>query len=121
MSHYFVYHLGPKAHLGEFLQSHVAGPWTKRWRGKVGTPGMESVQAAVTAVLAHDSLSAILKQCIDFTGDVDTVATVALCAASCSLEVAQDLPVVLYDNLENGRYGRDYLQQLEQQLLQRMG
>lgn len=120
MTHYFLYRLGPKAQLGEFLQSHVAGPWTKRWRGKVGAPGMESVHAAVTAVLAHDSLSAILKQCIDFTGDVDTVATVALCASSCSVEVAQDLPAGLYDHLENGAYGRDYLQRLDQQLLQRL-
>ena len=82
---------------------------------------MESVHAAVTAVLAHDSLRTILKQCIDFTGDVDTVATVALCAASCSAEVVQDLPAVLYDGLEDGAYGRRYLVGLEEGLLQRVG
>lgn len=121
MTHYLLYRLGPKAQLGEFLQTHVPGPWTKPWRGKVGAPGMESVRAAVTAVLAHASLSAILQQCIAFTGDVDTVATVALCAASCSTEVAQDLPAVLYDGLENGAYGRRYLEQLEEGLRRRVG
>ena len=82
---------------------------------------MESVHAAVTAVLAHDSLSAILQQSIAFTGDVDTVATVALCAASCSTDVAQDLPAVLYEGLEDGPYGRRYLERLEEGLLQRVG
>lgn len=121
MTHYCFYQLGPKAQLGEFLQTHVPGPWTKRWRGKVGSPGMESVHAAVTAVLAHDSLSAILQQSIAFAGDVDTVATVALCAASCSTDVAQDLPAVLYEGLEDGPYGRRYLERLEEGLLQRVG
>ena len=118
MTHYFVYQLGPKAELGAFLQSHLPGPWAQAWQGKVGSPGLESVHAAVTAVLAHDSLSAILRACIAFTGDVDTVATVALCAASCSAEVAQDLPPVLYDQLEDGRFGRRYLVGLEAQLRQ---
>lgn len=121
MTHYFLYGLGPKAQLDEFLQAHVAGPWTKPWRGKVGASGMESVRAAVTAVLAHASLSAILQHCIAFTGDVDTVATVALCAASCSTEVAQDLPAVLYDGLEDGAYGRRYLTGLEEGLRRRVG
>jgi ADP-ribosyl-[dinitrogen reductase] hydrolase len=121
MTHYFLYDLGPKAHLGDFLQTYVAGPWIKPWRGKVGSPGVESVHAAVTAVLTHDSLSAILQSCIAFTGDVDTVATVALCAASCAKEVTQDLPQSLYDHLEDGTYGRPYLQQLDQQLLQKLG
>lgn len=121
MTHYCFYQLGPKAQLGEFLQTHVPGPWAKRWRGKVGSPGMESVHAAVTAVLAHESLSAILQQSIAFTGDVDTVATVALSAASCSTEVAQDLPAVLYEGLEDGAYGRRYLVGLEEGLRRKVG
>ena len=121
MTHYCFYQLGPKAGLGEFLQAHVPGPWTKRWRGKVGSPGMESVHAAVTAVMAHDSLSALLEQCIAFTVDVDTVAAMALCAASCSAEVAQDLPAVLYDGLEDGPYGRRYLVELEEALRRKVG
>jgi len=121
MTHYFLYDLGPKAQLGDFLQTYVAGRWAKPWRGKVGAPGIESVHAAVTAVLTQDSLSAILQTCIAFTGDVDTVATIALCAASCAKEVTQDLPLPLYEGLENGLYGRQYLQQLDRQLLQKMG
>jgi ADP-ribosylglycohydrolase len=44
-------------------------------------------------------LSELLKDCIAFTGDVDTVATIALAAASCSEEITQDLPAHLIENL----------------------
>ena len=54
--------------------------------------------------------------CIAFCGDVDTVESIVLCAASCSAEVAQDLPTVLYDGLEDGTYGRHYLLALEARL-----
>ena len=117
MTHYFLYRLGPKADLGRFLIAQVPGPWAEPWRGKVGAKGVESVQAAVSAVMAHDSLSELLRACVALTGDVDTVATIALAAASCSEEVAQDLPAPLVAGLENGPYGRDYLRDLDARLM----
>ena len=62
-------------------------------------------------------MSELLQRCIAFTGDVDTVATIALAAGACSADLAQDLPAVLVENLENGPYGRDYLVGLDQQLM----
>lgn len=118
MSHYFLYGLGPKATLGAFLDLHVPGyTWNDPWRGKVGAKGWMSVRAAVTAVMAHESQSAILRACIAFTGDVDTVATIALASASCCLEVKPDLPANLFEYLENGRYGHDYIKELDKRLL----
>jgi ADP-ribosylglycohydrolase len=119
MTHYFLYRLGPKSHLGSFLASHVPGPWTKPWRGKVGSKGLMSVHAAVSAVMANVSMSGLLKTCIAFTGDVDTVATIALAAGSCSEEIAQDLPEHLASGLENGPFGRDFLQDLDRRLLEK--
>ncbi len=121
MTHYFLYRLGPKSKLGEFLVTRVPGPWTTPWRGKVGSKGMDSVHAAATAVMAQDSLSDVLRSSIAFTGDVDTVATIALAAGSCSEEIAQDLPPNLFEGLENGPYGREYLQELGRKLLERKG
>jgi hypothetical protein len=51
------------------------------------------------------------------SGDVDTVAAIALAAGSCSVELTADLPGHLLTHLENGRYGRDYLARLDRQLL----
>jgi len=75
-----------------------------------------SVRAAVTAIQRHGSLSGILRASVAYTGDVDTVAAVALGAASCAEDVEQDLPPVLVEGLENGPYGRDYLVALDRRL-----
>jgi ADP-ribosylglycohydrolase len=113
MSHYFIHNLGAKADVGKFLEQHVPGDWDIPYKGKVKSKGWMSVRAAVTAVKRNDHLSALLKDCISLTGDVDTVATMALGAASSSQEYTSDLPEVLIHGLENGDYGRDYLMQLD--------
>jgi ADP-ribosylglycohydrolase len=77
-----------------------------------------SVRAAITAVVGNTRMSSLLKACIQFSGDVDTVATIALAAGSCCDEIEQDLPAHLLATLENGAYGRDYLIQLDDQVMQ---
>ncbi|MEL6385421.1 MAG: ADP-ribosylglycohydrolase family protein [Cyanobacteria bacterium J06626_18] len=118
MSHYFLHRVGSKSALPQFIQQYVPGPWAEPWQGKVGAQGLMSAHAALTAVMAHDSLSEILKACIAFTGDVDTVAAIALGAAACAQDIAQDLPAVLFNTLENSTYGLGFLQNLDRQLLQ---
>lgn len=118
MSHYFIYKLGEKSNLGKFLETHVAGyQWGEPWQEKVGSKGWMSVKAAITAVMRNHSMSELLKDCIAFSGDVDTVATIALAAGSCSEEIAQDLPDHLIAGLENKTYGRDYLIELDRHLM----
>jgi ADP-ribosyl-[dinitrogen reductase] hydrolase len=118
MTHYFLYDVGAKAGLGDFLDAQVPGyEWVKPWKGEVGAKGWMSVRAAITAVTRNDSLSAILLDCVNFGGDVDTVATIALAAASCSPEILLDLPQCLVNDLENGEFGRDYLCNLDAKLL----
>jgi ADP-ribosylglycohydrolase len=116
-SHYCYHRLGPKAELGRFLERHVPGEWSLPWEGKVGPKGWMSVRAAVSAIVQCDRLSDLLKMCIAYDGDVDTVAAIALGPASCCDEIAQDLPGQLIDALENGPYGREYLISRDQQLL----
>jgi ADP-ribosylglycohydrolase len=116
-AHYFIYNLGPKEELGKFLEAHVSGPWSKPWQGKVGEKGWMSVRAALTALHQSDSMAALLKACIAFTGDVDTVAAIALAIGSCTTEIAQDLPGHLYKGLEDGPFGYRYLAHLDTQLL----
>lgn len=117
MSHYFLYKLGDKQHLADFITSFVAGEWSSPWQGQVKTYGLMCVRAAITAVLRNDSMSSLLQDCIAFTGDVDTVAAIALAAGSCSQEIRQDIPSHLIAGLENGVYGRDYLLELDKQLM----
>ncbi len=121
MSHYFLYRIGPKRELGKFLESQVEGRWNTPWKQKVGSKGWMAVQAGVTAVIENKRMSTLLTKCIDFEGDVDTVAAIALGAASCCDEFEHDLPAHLYDALENGRFGRDYLLALDRKLAEKSG
>jgi len=115
MAHYFIHDLGEKKDLQKFIESNLRGDWSK-WQGSVGAQGYMSVRAAITAIQEQNSLPEIIRQCVDFRGDVDTVAAIAMGAASCSKEIKQDLPQVLIDNLENGKYGREYLLMLDEKL-----
>jgi ADP-ribosylglycohydrolase len=107
----------PKANLPAFLAVRVPGHrWQEPWKGRVSVAGLDCVAAALAAVVQRDSLTGILDHCIGYGGDVDTVAAIAMAAASGSAEIAQDLPRHLIDGLENGRYGRDYLVELDAKL-----
>jgi ADP-ribosylglycohydrolase len=117
MSHYFIYELGEKRKLGQFLESYVSGDLSRPWEGQVKSKGWMSVKAAITVVMRNDSMSALLQDCIAFTGDVDTVAAIALAAASSSEEITQDIPSHLVTGLENRAYGREYLIKLDKQLM----
>jgi ADP-ribosyl-[dinitrogen reductase] hydrolase len=120
MTHYFLYQLGPKPALGTFLERHVRGEWATPWRGKVKSKGPTSVRAAITALTENTSLCGVLRACVAFTGDVDTVAAIALAAGSCSVEISQDLPEHLVYGLEDGPYGRRFIEALDARLLGRV-
>lgn len=117
MTHFFLYGLGPKDDLGVYLEKHVAGHWSEAWQGKVKAKGWMSVHAAVAAIRNSESMSGLLQACIAFSGDVDTVAAIALAAGAHCQEIDQDLPENLVMTLENRKYGHDYLSALDKQLL----
>ncbi|GAA2981578.1 ADP-ribosylglycohydrolase family protein [Actinokineospora diospyrosa] len=113
--HYCDRDLGPLSGVGTWISTILTDDWSTPWTGKVGSQGRMSVRAALTALASTTSLSSLLHTTTSYTGDVDTVATIALAAASRTLP--NDLPPSLVDGLENGPYGRDYLIALESRLL----
>jgi ADP-ribosylglycohydrolase len=66
-------------------------------------------------------MAPLLKACVALSGDVDTVAALALGLAACSPEYERNLPDGLLRDLEDGPYGRDYLQELDLSLRKRFG
>jgi len=120
MAHYFINKLGTKDDLQVYLAlDGPSGPWLDLWQGKVGSKGMDIVHAAVTAVVTSESLQELLYNCIDFGGDVDTVAAIAMSAASHCDEYEKDIPENLILCLENGKYGKDFLAELDEKLVKR--
>jgi ADP-ribosylglycohydrolase len=117
LTHYFVYQKGGKADVGSYVSEVLASSkWSEDWSGEVGEKGWMSVRAAITAIKQSSSQSELLKACIAFTGDVDTVAAIAFSAAYFCREIERDLPDWMYEDLENGKYGRDYLISVDKRL-----
>lgn len=132
MTHYFAYDLGLKDHLVEWLRDHrfadklhsphsfeIEGDTVTCWnpsKNRVSTFGWDCIEAALYAIESSDSMKQILWQCCEYAGDTDTVAAIALGAASWSRDIAQDLPENLINDLEDKKFGRTYLMSLDLEL-----
>ena len=115
--HYCYHNLGPRAELPYFLDAWVPGcEFDVSWEGRVGPSGLASTRAALAALVDGDSLADVLQRCIAWTGDVDTVAAIAMPAAAVCVDVDQTFPQVLIDGLEDGKYGRTHLMGIDQKL-----
>lgn len=117
MVHFLLYRVGTLRNLPEFLDAHVPGyGWSRPRAGPVGAKGCDSVGAAITAIVRNRSAVGLLRDCVDFGGDVDTVAAIAMAAAACADEIIHDIPEALWNGLENDRFGRDWLIDLDKEL-----
>ena len=116
MVHYFQLDLGGNQDLRKYIASRVAGPWETNWSGRVGMNGIACVSAAMTSIVSTSSYEEVLRRCISWGGDTDTVAAIAMAAVSRSRHHVNDLPQNLIDQLERGAYGQDFLIELDQRL-----
>ena len=116
-SHYFLYQKGRRADLEFYLKDYIPVDWNFDWQGKVLMQGRQGILAALAAIRKYDRLSSILIESIDYQGDVDTVATLAMAIGSVCEEVENDLPNWCFNDLENGRFGRDFIKKLDEELL----
>ena len=78
--------------------------------------GFPTTKAVMRIVSEQRSLKTCLKTCIDFGGDTDTVASLCMAIMSVDGKSVKDLPAFLFDEMENGTYGRDYLIGLDEKL-----
>jgi len=99
-----------------FPNFEFATPWTE----EVPNLGIPVVRAALTALQAG-SQATILKTLVDYGGDTDTVAAVAMAAASQHPDIEADLPDCLIEKMERGKYGIAFLADLDRQLCEKFG
>lgn len=72
-----------------------------------------TVNAVMTVLMRNRNMCSLLMDSVNFGGDVDSVAAVALGLASLSCEYDHRLPVTLLNALENDKFGLDYLRTLD--------
>lgn len=123
MAHYFFYNVGPKEDLFDWLHNSKAvtsindklninvAPW--EWDKVPTVVGMDCVRAAGTILSTSRTQSQILTKSVQLGGDTDTVCAIAMGAACFGNQFKKDIPQGLYDGLENGKYGREYLYELD--------
>lgn len=111
-----------QSYLPSFLNDTVPGyHWDIPWEGPVGAPGIHAVKAALTALVDAKTQTDLLKRCVAYTGDVDTVAAIAMAAGSFipPWVLLADLHGDLCKGFENDPYGWSFLKKLDAALLKK--
>ncbi len=117
MTHFIYYQKGKLRELPAYLAEQQAIDWNYQWQAEVRVDAQETTQAVLSLLVNHEqSAQSLLKKAIDLGGDVDTVGSLVLAIGSLSEEIEPDLPAWMDADLENGEFGRDYLEKLDGRL-----
>ena len=117
MSHFALYREERFENLHEYCRSYLPEfNFQKRWQGKVRNPATNTVHA-VYDLLAHcNSCFEVLERAVNFGGDTDSVAAIAMGIASTRMR--DELPDFLEHDLEAGsQYGVSFLKDLGKLLM----
>jgi ADP-ribosylglycohydrolase len=121
MGHALLHERATIAEMPRRVEAHAGFVLRADWTGEVACDAIETLHAVNTALQRHRSLATLLRDCVEFGGDVDSVAAIALGLASLSAEFAADLPPSLVDGLEDGAFGKGYIRALDRRLVARFG
>jgi ADP-ribosylglycohydrolase len=116
MGHALLHGRAPVADLPRIVLARTGFALRADWHAEVACDAIETLHAVNTALQRHRGMAALLRDCVAFGGDVDTVGAIALGLAALSTDYAADLPPSLHDGLEDGPWGRTWLRALDERL-----
>lgn len=116
IGHYFLYENINKHEIRDKLLMEIKEIYRTDKTDRVACDAIDTVDAVLTVLLKSNTFSEILINSIELGGDTDSVASIALGLASLSNQFTNDLPEFLYTDLENEKYGKDYILELENKL-----
>lgn len=116
MAHYLLYERCSVIDLPMLIKRELGFSLMSDWNKEIECDAIQTVHAVNTAIIRNRSMSSLLLDCINFGGDVDSVAAISMGLASLTAEYTNDIPDVLINNLENSNYGRNYLIHLDTEL-----
>ena len=115
-SHYFYYDYVEKYPLSTFLNEILNENEVYETLSPVDMHGYPTTKTVINLVPNYQSLAVCLKESIDLGGDTDTVASLSMALLSLKKDTIFDLPDFLFEQLENGAFGSDYLMDLDTKL-----
>lgn len=114
--HYYRYQIDTQCTLIEFINDTLKEHEIYEVVSPIDMHGYPTTRAVINIVSSASSMQDCLKNAIDYGGDTDTVAALCMAILSQKKNCASELPNFLYEELENGTYGKDYLIGLDRQL-----
>jgi len=119
MAHFLLYDHAALVELPKLISNETGFELMDGWSSEVECDALQTLHAVNTALLRNRKMSTLLRDCVNFGGDVDSVAAIAMGMASLAPEYVADVPATLVDGLEHGEYGRGFLIQLDAALAKR--
>jgi ADP-ribosylglycohydrolase len=119
MGHALLHARAPVAALPRFVAARTGFVLRSDWCGEVACDAIETLHAVNTALQRQRGMAGLLRECVEFGGDVDSVAAIALGLAALADDYAADIPAPLHDGLEDGPFGRSWLRALDERLAAR--
>lgn len=117
---HFLHHGGSRSRVDLFVDHHMPQNWLENgYKNDTGN-ALNIMQAIRNVVHNSRTMSQLLVHTVNYgcKTDTDTICATAALMASRDPWVRNDLPHILYAKLENGTYGMDYLQRLDEKLMQ---
>jgi len=115
LSVHYLHHGGTRQLLEKFLTEQLGKGWKQSGYDEEALNGVKIVTQALSALVNAKTVSGVLLNVVnqDEISDTDTVCAIAGIMASRCDDLEDDLPEVLKSGLENGAYGADYLQKID--------
>jgi ADP-ribosyl-[dinitrogen reductase] hydrolase len=119
MAHVLLYEDAPLDTLPGHVLRDLGFELDCNWAQEVECDAIQTLHAVCTALLRNRRMPDLLVDCVNFGGDVDSVAAIAMGLASVSSEYAADAPTILLEGLEAGAFGVSFLSRLDARLASR--
>lgn len=114
--HFYRYGIDQQTTLIEFINETLKENEIYEVASPIDMHGYPTTKAVIKIVSEATSMKECLKYSIDFGGDTDTVAALSMAILSQKKGCDKTLPSFLSNELENDKYGKDYLLDLDLRL-----
>jgi ADP-ribosyl-[dinitrogen reductase] hydrolase len=119
MAHVLLYERAALQDIPKLVERQTGFLLANDWNAEVECDALQTLHAVNTTLLRNRRLSDLLMDAVNFGGDTDSVAAIAMGLASLSREYTHDIPAQLAQDLEDGPYGRTFLQSIDASLQER--